>query len=96
MERTRTALADMASLLLRGVTEDEAVVTVWPLICGSRVASRTRALNFSRGQLTVEVPDASWRSELAGYMPHYLNQLRKTSGVAVERMRFTLPHESDL
>lgn len=94
MERTRAALSEMASLVLRGLTEDEAVVTIWPLVCGAQVAGRTRALSFAQGQLTVEVPDASWRSELAGYMPHYLHQLKTALHVNVERIRFVLPNES--
>lgn len=94
MERTRAALGELASLLLLGISEDEAVITIWPLVCGTQVASRTRALSFSQGQLTVEVPDASWRSELAGYMPHYLHQLKVATRITVERIRFVLPNES--
>ena len=44
----------------------EAPLMAWPLVCGSAVAERTRALSFADGVLRVEVADAGWKSELAG------------------------------
>jgi Dna[CI] antecedent, DciA len=90
MERTRTDMQGMASLILRGTEPDEAVPLAWPLVCGRRVADRTRALAFHQGELSVQVPDASWREELTGYLPHYLHQLKTLTGVAVARVRFVL------
>lgn len=93
MEPTRAALNELAALVLRGLTESEAVVTAWPLICGTKVAARTRAVGITAAQLTVEVPDKAWQAELAGYMPRYLHEMKRSTGVTVERIRFTLPDE---
>jgi hypothetical protein len=95
MERTRFGVNNMAALILRGTAPDEAVPLAWPLVCGTRVAQRTRAIAFSDGELTVEVPESAWRSELAGYLPHYLHQLKLTTGIAVEKIRFVVSHEKE-
>lgn len=77
-------------MVLRGASPEEAVPLAWPLVCGTRVAKRTRAIHFADGELSVEVPDKSWRIELSGYLPHYLHQLKSTTGIAVEKIRFVI------
>ena len=95
MERSRADLNGMAALILRGAAPEEAVPLAWPLVCGIAVAERTRAVQFAEGELIVEVPDKSWRKELAGYLPHYLNQLKNTTGIPVEKIRFVISKEAE-
>jgi len=62
----------------------------WPLACGSTVAARTRAFDFARGVLWVEVPDAGWRAELRHLAPRYLVVLNRYVPGAVDRIEFVL------
>jgi hypothetical protein len=94
MERGRAEFMQLTSLVLRGASPQEAVVLAWPLACGTQVAERTRAVEFADRKLIVEVPDKSWRHELAGYLPHYLHQLQNLTGVAVEEVRFVTATEN--
>lgn len=63
----------------------------WPLACGSAVAARTRAFDFARGVLWVEVSDAGWRTELRQLAPRYLVVLNRYVPGAVDRIEFVLP-----
>ncbi|MEO8724801.1 MAG: DciA family protein [Acidobacteriaceae bacterium] len=93
MERSRAQVNPMAALIFSGAPAAESVPLAWPLVCGNSVAQRTCAREFEKGELVVEVPDKSWRQELAGYMPHYLHQLKCATGISVERIRFVVaPH----
>ena len=62
---------------LRKAPSAEAMLLAWPLACGSAVAARTSALEFSRGVLRVEVPDSAWRAELQHLAPRYVAALNK-------------------
>jgi hypothetical protein len=62
----------------------------WPLACGSSVAERTRALDFSKGVLTVEVPDAGWRAELQHLAPQYLAVINRYASKSVSRIHFVI------
>jgi predicted nucleic acid-binding Zn ribbon protein len=62
----------------------------WPVVCGSSVAERTRALSFADGILHVEVADARWRWELAHLAPRYLALVNKYSGCSVKRIEFVV------
>jgi hypothetical protein len=68
----------------------DAPLLAWPLACGSTVAARTRALEFSRGVLRVEVPDAGWRAELQHLAPRYLAVINRYAAVPVSRVEFVL------
>ena len=79
----------VASSLRRNPRADAALMA-WPLACGSTVAARTRAVEFSGGVLRVEVPDGAWRAELQHLAPRYLAVLnRYVPGVS--RVEFLLP-----
>ena len=93
MERSRAELQNLAAVVLRGASPEEAVTLAWPLVCGSRVAQSTRAAAFADGVLRVEVANAAWRTELSGYMPQYMHQLTQLTGVAVEKIQFIVTHE---
>jgi hypothetical protein len=59
------------------------------MACGSAVAARTRALEFSRGVLKVEVADAAWRAELQHLAPKYVAILNRY-GTGVSRVEFVV------
>lgn len=71
-------------------TGDQAPLLAWPLVCGSAVAERTRAVNFSGTSLLVEVPDAGWKRELQNLAPRYLAALNRYAGKKVERIEFVI------
>ena len=62
----------------------------WPVVCGSAVAERTRALIFSAGILRVEVADTGWRQELSSLAPRYLAAINRYSAVQVSRIQFVV------
>lgn len=62
----------------------------WPLACGSAVAERTRALDFSRGVLRVEVADAGWKRELQALAPQYLAVINRYVSVPVNWIEFSV------
>jgi len=75
---------------LRRVPQDEAPILAWPLVCGSSVAERTRALDFKDAVLHVAVPDAGWKRELQSLAPRYLAVLNRYAGQKVERIEFVI------
>jgi predicted nucleic acid-binding Zn ribbon protein len=68
----------------------EAPVLAWSLVCGSAVAERTRAVNFSHGILRVEVPDVGWRNELQALASRYLASINRYVGQGVSRIEFVV------
>ena len=73
---------------LKKQPQDEAAVLAWPVVCGAEVASRTKAISFADGRLTVEVPDANWRKQLAAFTPRYVSSLNELLGSIVTEVRF--------
>ena len=59
----------------------------WPVVCGSAVAERTRALSFEEGVLRVEVSGQRWKSELQALAPRYLAVINRLITQAVRRIR---------
>jgi Dna[CI] antecedent, DciA len=78
---------------LRRVPQDEAPLLAWPLVCGSVVAERTRALEFAHAVLRVEVPDVGWKREMQSLAPRYLATLNRYAGQKVERIEFVIRAE---
>ena len=74
---------------LRKAPASEAPLLAWPVVCGSAVAARTRALEFSHGVLRVEVPDAAWRAELQHLAPRYIAIANKYA-TGVNRIHFVI------
>ena len=91
MEPARRGLQKIALELIRGSPELERPMIAWPLACGIAVAEKTRAVSFADGVLTIEVPDAMWRTELREMSSKYLAALRQLVGGAVGRIEFVLP-----
>jgi len=74
---------------LRKAPASEAPLLAWPVVCGSAVAARTRALEFSRGVLKVEVPDSAWRAELQHLAPRYV-AIANRYAAGVSRIEFVI------
>ena len=87
MESVRTGLRQIMSDLLRARPAEEAVVLAWPLVCGKEVATRTQAVSFANGTLTVEVADVSWRNQLLSFVPKYLSGYEGLLGQVVKNIR---------
>jgi hypothetical protein len=75
---------------LRRVPPGDAPLLAWPLVCGSVVAGRTQAVEFSDSVLRVEVPDAGWKREMQSLAPRYLATLNRYAGQRVERIEFVI------
>ncbi len=90
MEQAGPGLEKIVVGSLRRVPPAEAPVLAWPLVCGSVVAERTRALEFADSILRVEVPDAGWKREMQSLAPRYLATLNRYAGQKVERIEFVI------
>jgi predicted nucleic acid-binding Zn ribbon protein len=62
----------------------------WPVVCGSAVAERTRALGFEDGVLRVEVAGQRWKAELQALAPRYLAVINRYTTATVRRIEFEL------
>ena len=93
MEQAGTGLEKIVVGSLRRVPPAEAPLLAWPLVCGSVVAERTQALEFSNAVLRVEVPDAGWKREMQSLAPRYLATLNRYAGQKVERIEFVIRQE---
>lgn len=83
--------ADLEKILtksLRQAPPGQAPLMAWPLVCGSAVAERTRAVSFLDGVLRVVVPDTGWRSELQMLAPKYLAAINRYTIQVVRRIEF--------
>ncbi len=95
MEHAATELTKIMGELVRHAPADEAPLLAWPVVCGALVAGRTRALSFRAGVLRVEVPDATWRTQLSELEPQYRSGCAHLLGrEAVTRIDFVLARES--
>lgn len=90
LQQAGAALEKIMLAALRRVPRDQAPMLAWPLVCGSVVAERTRALDFANAVLRVEVPDAGWKREMQGLAPRYLAALNRYAGQKVERIEFVI------
>jgi hypothetical protein len=93
VEQVAPALETIVASSLR--RSSDAALLAWPLTCGSAVAARTRAVEFSGGILKVEVPDTGWRFELQRLAPQYLAAINRYVSKPVTYIEFitrSLPH----
>ena len=93
MEQAGSGLEKIVVGSLRRVPQAEAPLLAWPLVCGSAVAERTRAVAFDNAVLRVEVPDAGWKREMQSLAPRYLATLNRYAGQKVERIEFVIRRE---
>ncbi len=90
MEQAGPSLEKIIAGSLRRAPQGEAPILAWPLVCGSMVAERTRAVAFSNAVLQVEVPDAGWKREVQNLAPRYVAALNRYAGQKVERIEFVI------
>jgi hypothetical protein len=88
VEHVAPALDKIVAGSLRRAPASDVPLLAWPLVCGSAVAARTRALEFSQGVLRIEVPDAGWRAELRHLAPRYLAVINRYSTTPVSKIEF--------
>jgi hypothetical protein len=65
----------------------------WPLVCGSTVAERTRAVGFTAGVLSVEVANPGWKRELQALAPRYLAMINQYVRAGVQRIEFVIARD---
>jgi hypothetical protein len=90
VEAITSTLERIIGKSLHAAPQAKAPVLAWPLVCGSAVGERTKALDFGKGVLTVEVPDAGWRAELQRLAPQYLAVINRYASKSVNRIEFVL------
>ena len=90
MNRASAGLETIIAKALHRAPASESALLAWPVVCGSAVAGRTRALGFSDGILRVEVVDEGWRRELVSLAPRYVALINRYSVVSVKRIEFVV------
>jgi len=90
VEQAGRGLEEIVAQSLRQAPAGETPLLAWPLVCGSGVAERTRALSYMDGVLRVEVPDAGWKQELQTLAPRYLAAINRYATAPVHRIEFVL------
>ena len=88
MEPASTGLRKIVGSMLRQCPPEEAAILAWPVVCGKEVAARTHAVAFSEGSLLIEVPDATWRAQLAAFIPRYVSGFAELIGPVVQEVKF--------
>lgn len=90
MEIAGSELEKIVARSLRQVPPAHAPLLAWPVVCGSAVAERTRALSFLDGILQVAVADSGWKSELQVLAPRYLACINRYTTEAVRKIEFVV------
>jgi hypothetical protein len=90
LQQVGSDLERIVAKSLRQAPPAQAPLMAWPVVCGSAVAERTRALSFLDGVLRVAVADAGWRWELQGLAPRYLASINRYTVEAVRRIEFVV------
>jgi predicted nucleic acid-binding Zn ribbon protein len=90
LERAGAGLEKLVAHSLAQASPTASALLAWPVVCGSAVADRTRALDFQDGVLRVEVADAGWKSELQALAARYLAAINRYTREPVERIEFVM------
>ena len=90
MEQAGSGLEKIVAQSLRLAPRSEAPLMAWPVVCGSAVAERTRALGFEDGVLRVQVAGAGWKAELQALAPRYLAMINRYTTDPVRRIEFVV------
>jgi hypothetical protein len=90
LEQAGSGLEEIVARSLRQVPPSEAPLMAWPVVCGSAVAERTRALRFQDGVLQIGVPDDGWKSGLQTFAPRYLASINRYTMEAVRKIDFVV------
>lgn len=90
LEHAGAGLEKIVAKSLRQAPPGEAPILAWPVVCGSAVAERTRALSFLDGVLRVEVDGQRWKAELQALAPRYMAVINRYTTETVRRIEFVL------
>ena len=90
LEQAGAGLEKIVAQSLRQAPADQGPLMAWPVVCGSAVAERTRALSFASGVLRVEVANAGWKAELQALAPRYVGTINRYTTEKVERIEFVV------
>ena len=90
MEQAGPELEKIVARSLREAPPAQAPLMAWPVVCGSAVAERTRALSFLDGVLLVAGADAEWKAELQSLAPRYLASINRYTVEAVRKIEFVV------
>jgi predicted nucleic acid-binding Zn ribbon protein len=90
VEQAGAGLEKIVAQSLRQAPPAEAPLLAWPVVCGSAVAERARALSFEDGVLRVEVAGVRWKAELQALAPRYLAMINRYTIQAVRRIEFVV------
>ena len=90
MEHAGIDLDKVVARSLKQAPPGTAPLMAWPVVCGSAVAERTRALTFNDGVLRVAVTDIGWKAELQSLAPRYLASINRYTVEAVRRIEFVV------
>lgn len=90
MEQAGRGLEKLVAQSLRQAPPGEVPLLAWPIVCGSAVAERTRALAFANGVLRVEVADLGWQTELKALAPRYLSAINRYTIAPVYKIEFVV------
>jgi predicted nucleic acid-binding Zn ribbon protein len=90
LEHAAAGLEKIVAQSLRQALRAEGPLLAWPVVCGSVVAERTRAVGFEGGVLRVEVADAGWKAELQRLAPRYLAVINRYTTETVHRIEFII------
>jgi len=90
LEPAGSELEKIVARSLRQAPPLKAPLMAWPVVCGSAVAERTRALSFQDGVLRVAVPEFRWKSELQALAPKYLAAINRYTIEPVRRIEFVV------
>jgi hypothetical protein len=93
LEQAGAGLEKIVVDSLRRLPRDQAPLLAWPLVCGSAVAERTRAVAFAGGVLRVEVADLGWKRELQALAARYLATINQYVGQGVHMIEFVISEE---
>jgi Dna[CI] antecedent, DciA len=88
LEQAGSDLERIVAKSLRQAPPAQAPLMAWPVVCGSAVAERTRALSFLDGVLRVAVADAGWKAGLQSFAPRYLASINRYTVEAVRKIEF--------
>lgn len=95
MEPAGSQLEKIVAQSLRQAPPLEAPLMAWPVVCGSAVAERTRALSFADGVLRVAVQEPGWKLELQTLAPRYLAAINRYTIEPVRQIEFVVPRSDN-
>lgn len=93
MERASKTLQRVMAEAMKRVPAEQLPEAAWDFAAGRAVAEKTRVLGCEAETLTVEVPDANWRTQLYSMVPQLLARLNQFT--KIKRIEFKLARPQD-